>query len=120
MEDRFKIDALLASHLTFKAENGAIRTIKISRVLGLLYLNLWYYYEECEGKTSIIPWKVLGSTLDNASVYKLKKLMNLLEHIGILKVDVYDECVEINQIHDYREVGVRFFNECIDKQKSVQ
>lgn len=120
MEDRFKIDALLASHLTFKAENGAIRTIKISRVLGLLYLNLWYYYEEYEGKTGMIPWKVLGSTLDNASVYKLKKLINLLEHIGILKAYVYDEGIELNQIYDYREVGVRFFNEYIDKQKSVQ
>lgn len=119
MEDRFQIDAILASHLTFKAENGAIRTIKISRALGLLYLNLWYY-EECEGKTSIIPWKVLGSASDNASVYKLKKLINLLEHTGILKVYMYDEGVEINQIHDYREAGVRFFNEYIDKQKSVQ
>lgn len=120
MEDRFQIDALLASHLTFKVENGATRTIRISRVLGLLYLNLGYYYEEFEGKTGIIPWKVLGSALDNAPVYKLKKLINLLEHVGILKVDVYDEGVEINQIHDYREVGVRFFNEYIDKQKSVQ
>ena len=120
MEDRFQIDAILASHLTFKAENSTIRTIKISRVLGLLYLNLWYYYEEYEGKTGIIPWKVLGSALDNASVYKLKKLINLLEHTGILKVDMYDEGVEINQIHDYREAGVRFFNEYIDKQKSVQ
>lgn len=120
MEDRFQIDTLLASHLTFKSEDGAIKTIKISRALGLLYLNLGYYYEERDGKTGIIPWKVLGSALDNTSVYKLKKLINLLEYVGILKVDVYDEGVEINQIHDYREVGVRFFNEYIDKQKSVQ
>ena len=120
MEDRFQIDALLASHISFKTGNGVVRTIKISRVLGLLYLNLGYYYEEYEGKTGIIPWKVLGSALDNPSVYKLKKLINLLEHVGILKVYMYDEGVEVNQIHDYREVGVRFFNEYIDKQKSVQ